>query len=71
MDHGCGISKEEQKNIFQPFYRSEKARNSKGIGLGLSLVQRIAELHGGKIQVESELGKGSTFTLILPVKKEV
>ena len=71
MDHGCGISKEEQKNIFQPFYRSEKVRNSKGIGLGLSLVQRIAELHGGKIQGESELGKGSTFTLILPVKKEV
>lgn len=71
MDHGCGISKIDQKNIFQPFYRSEKSRNSKGIGLGLSLVQRIAELHGGRIQVESELGKGSTFTLILPVKKEV
>lgn len=66
-DYGCGIEKEELKNIFTPFYRIEKARNSEGFGLGLSLVERIAQVHGGKIAVESELGKGSCFILTLPV----
>lgn len=66
-DYGRGIEKEELKNIFTPFYRIEKARNSEGFGLGLSLVERIAQVHGGKIAVESELGKGSCFMLTLPV----
>lgn len=66
-DYGCGIPKEELKNVFVPFYRIEKARNSEGFGLGLSLVERIAQVHGGKITVESEVGKGSCFTLRLPV----
>lgn len=66
-DYGCGMEKEEWKNIFVPFYRIEKARNSEGFGLGLSLVERIAQVHGGKIIVESEIGKGSCFILALPI----
>lgn len=67
-DHGCGISKEDQEKIFSPFYRVDKARNTEGIGLGLSIAVQIAEMHGGKIEVESEVGKGSIFTLFLPEK---
>lgn len=63
-DYGCGIPKEEQKDIFQPFYRTEQSRNSQGIGLGLPLALRIAELHKGTIKVQSESGKGSIFTFI-------
>ena len=66
-DYGCGMEKEEWKNIFVSFYRIEKARNSEGFGLGLSLVERIAQVHGGKIIVESEIGKGSCFILTLPI----
>ena len=69
QDHGCGITKEEVKKIFTPFYRADKARNSEGYGLGLALAEKIAQLHGGSIQVESEPGEGSSFTLILPEKR--
>lgn len=68
-DHGIGISKEDLPYIFKPFYRIEKSRNSEGYGLGLSLADRIARMHGGCIEVESELGKGSVFILKLPKTK--
>ena len=68
-DKGIGISPEEISKIFRRFYRSknEIPSESKGSGLGLTLVKHITEAHGGRIQVESEQGKGSTFSVILPL----
>ena len=54
------------KKLFDPFYRAEKSRNSQGFGLGLSLADRIVKMHGGRIEVESEWGEGSIFTIVLP-----
>lgn len=65
-DHGCGMEQEQCRKIFNRFYRAEQARNSEGFGLGLALVNKIAEVHGGSVEVESEIGKGSTFTFRLP-----
>jgi len=67
-DHGMGIEAEDRKHIFEPFYRGRDAvsQQIQGSGLGLNLVMRIAEAHGGKVNVTSEPGKGSTFTLLLP-----
>jgi signal transduction histidine kinase len=67
-DHGIGIDPEDRNHIFEPFYRGREAvtQQIQGSGLGLNLVQRIAEAHGGKVSVTSEPGKGSTFTLALP-----
>ena len=66
-DKGIGISEEELKMIFQPFYRAKNAIGTKGHGIGLSLVDKIITLHKGKITVKSELLMGSTFTLALPL----
>lgn len=67
-DHGMGIEAEDKKHIFEPFYRGREAvsQQIQGSGLGLNLVMRIAEAHGGRVGVTSEPGKGSTFTLSLP-----
>ncbi len=67
-DRGLGIAAEDRKRIFEPFYRGREAlaRQIRGSGLGLNLVQRIAEAHGGRVKVASDPGKGSTFTLVLP-----
>jgi two-component system, OmpR family, sensor histidine kinase ArlS len=65
-DKGEGIHKEEQEHIFQPFHRLDSARAEEGFGLGLSLSQQIAKIHKGRIEVDSALGKGSTFFIILP-----
>jgi signal transduction histidine kinase len=67
-DRGLGISEAERSHIFEPFYRGHEAvaRQIHGSGLGLNLVKRIAEAHGGTVTVASESGNGSTFTLALP-----
>lgn len=69
-DTGVGIGAEDQKYIFDRFYRVDKARSRSmgGTGLGLSIAKEIMELHGGRIWVESELGKGSWFWLAFPKK---
>lgn len=69
-DTGVGIAPQEQQQIFDRFYRinSDRARITGGSGLGLSIAQAIAIAHQGSIQVESQLGKGSTFTIRLPLK---
>ena len=66
-DHGIGINKKDLKHIFEPFYRAKYVVDEQihGNGLGLSLVKQIIEAHGGKINVESEIGKGSKFTITL------
>ena len=66
-DKGIGISTEELQMIFQPFYRAKNAIGTKGHGIGLSLVEKIITLHKGNITVKSEIMKGSTFTLSLPL----
>jgi two-component system OmpR family sensor kinase len=67
-DTGTGLSKEEQERIFSRFYRATESRSQSngGAGLGLCIAQSIAEAHGGRIQVDSKPGQGSTFTVFLP-----
>jgi signal transduction histidine kinase len=71
-DRGLGITAEDRKHIFQPFYRGREAvsRQIQGSGLGLHLVRRIIEAHGGSVAVRSEPGQGSTFTIELPIAHE-
>jgi len=68
QDTGIGISKEEQARLFQPYSRlSADRQRHPGLGLGLALAKQVVELHRGKIWVESEPGKGSTFSFSLPL----
>ena len=69
VDRGIGIARGEQSKIFEKFYRTcdPLVHNTKGSGLGLSLVRHIAQAHGGEVEVESAPGKGSKFTLSLPL----
>jgi signal transduction histidine kinase len=66
-DTGIGISAEDQERIFDPFYRGKNGSSETGLGIGLSLVKEVVDLHGGKILVHSEPNKGSTFSILLPV----
>ena len=66
-DHGEGMSPETEKRIFEKFYQGDSAHATEGNGLGLSLVKSIVDLCGGKIEVESTLGAGTAFTVLLPV----
>jgi len=69
QDQGCGIDKKHLPRLFERFYRVDKARSRQlgGTGLGLAIVKHIVQAHGGKVSVESTLGKGSTFTIHLPI----
>lgn len=66
-DQGEGIGTEDLQKIFQPYFTTKEA----GIGLGLAITERIIREHGGEIRVESKIGKGTTFTVVLPTKKQV
>lgn len=70
-DEGIGISKEEQKKVFEKFYRSDEAHkiNIKGSGIGLTLAAHIIKAHGGEVLLESDAGKGTKVTMVLPVKQ--
>jgi signal transduction histidine kinase/HAMP domain-containing protein len=72
QDNGPGISKADQGKIFEEFQQADNSATKKkgGTGLGLSISRRIVELHGGKLWVESELGKGSVFSFTLPIQVE-
>jgi signal transduction histidine kinase len=67
-DHGVGIAPKDQSKIFDPYYRAQfsDTQTRRGAGLGLTLVQQIVASHGGRVEVESEVGAGSTFRLLFP-----
>jgi PAS domain S-box-containing protein len=71
IDNGIGIAPEDLQRLFQPFVQvdSSLSRQYEGTGLGLALVQKLTDLHGGSVKVESEVGKGSRFTINLPYKQ--
>ena len=68
-DNGYGITKSDQEQIFEAFFRSRTEENWEvpGTGLGLALVKRIISMHGGSVDLDSEIGEGSAFTILLPV----
>jgi signal transduction histidine kinase len=65
-DTGPGIRPEDLEHIFEPFYRGQPQKNIPGTGLGLPIVKRIAERHGGRVEVETAPGKGAAFRVFLP-----
>jgi signal transduction histidine kinase len=70
-DRGLGVDAADRPHVFEPFYRGQRAKDTQvhGNGLGLSLVKRIVEAHGGRVRVESTPGAGATFTLVFPAAK--
>jgi two-component system phosphate regulon sensor histidine kinase PhoR len=68
VDQGIGIARREHRRIFEKFYRANELLSSdvEGSGLGLAIVRHVVHAHGGRVELESELGKGSTFTIVLP-----
>jgi signal transduction histidine kinase len=72
-DRGVGIPESEHQKIFDKFYRGSdpSVRKVRGSGIGLSITKHVAEMHGGEILVESAPGKGSTFTLKIPIREKL
>ncbi|MDU6249230.1 MAG: HAMP domain-containing sensor histidine kinase, partial [Paeniclostridium sordellii] len=72
VDSGVGIPKEKLSEIFHSFYQIENlyTRSSEGSGIGLSIIKEIVQMHGGKIEVESEVGEGSIFRIYIPINLE-
>lgn len=68
IDHGIGISEKDLSKIFDLFYRGSNKSFEKGNGIGLSIVKRIVEIHEGKLTINSEVSKGSVFTVEFPSK---
>ncbi len=68
-DHGVGIPEEEQSKLFERFFRASTSSGIAGTGIGLNLTAQIIELHGGRIEVESKEGEGSTFVVYLPIRE--
>jgi signal transduction histidine kinase len=66
-DSGVGIPSDELPHIWERLFRGDESRAERGLGLGLSLVKAIVEAHGGTVTVQSELGRGSTFTVAVPM----
>jgi two-component system, OmpR family, sensor kinase len=69
QDTGIGIAREDLPHVFERFYRADRARARGGTGLGLAIAQWVAGVHGARLSLESELGKGSTFSLWLPISR--
>ncbi|AIC27917.1 sensor histidine kinase protein [Rhizobium etli bv. mimosae str. IE4771] len=67
-DSGIGIDADDLPKLFQPYYRARSATGIAGTGIGLNVVKQVVELHGGSVEVTSELGKGTTFTIRLPIE---
>lgn len=65
-DRGLGIPSDDQTQIFEPFYRGKNVRHLAGTGLGLVVVKKCVDLHGGSIEIVSEPGRGTTVTVLLP-----
>ena len=67
-DNGPGVRPHERKRIFERFYRADDllSRQTVGTGLGLAIAKKIVELHGGRIELDSRVGQGSTFRVLLP-----
>jgi signal transduction histidine kinase len=66
-DEGIGIADDDLEYLFERFWRKDKSHTAAGFGLGLSLAQKIIELHEGEIEVDSELNQGSIFTIAIPI----
>jgi len=70
-DTGIGISESDLPLVWDRLYRADASRSARGLGLGLSLVKAIVEAHGGRVDVSSVPGQGSTFTVLLPLQRSV
>jgi len=68
QDRGIGIPAEDLPKLFEPYFRASNATAFRGSGVGLYIIRSVARLHGGSVAVTSELGRGSVFTLHLPVQ---
>ena len=68
-DTGCGIEDNDMKNIFELFYRGTTSRREEGMGIGLSVVKNIIDIHNWRIEVKSKVQQGTTFLVYIPLKK--
>jgi two-component system sensor histidine kinase SenX3 len=66
-DRGIGIPADEIEKVFERFYRGDMARSTPGTGLGLAIVKGVIDAHGGRILLDSEPGRGTTVTIVLPI----